>query len=84
MNYFRGYKKKRSKSGFVGEYTKGALSLSLGSQILEQPQFGSIGLQGAQGLGLAAGFLPPIATIGVGGYVIGQVRKLGKKSRSRR
>ena len=86
MNYFKGYKKKgRVKfskpisAGFVGDFTKSALTFGLGSQIVSQPQFGAIGQQGAAGLAVGAGFLPSIATIGVGGIVIKKVKKLGKK-----
>ena len=83
MNYFRGYKKKGRKRnelvGLVGEYTKGSLAFSIGSQVVSQPQFGAVGQQGAAGLAVGASFLPSIATIGVGGIVIKKVKKLGKK-----
>lgn len=80
MNYFKGYSKKRKgrRIGFVEEYAKGAIGLSLGSQVLSQPAFGSIGQQGAQGLALGAQFLPPIAVIGMGGVVVKKLKKLKK------
>ena len=84
MNYFKGYKKKGKKRdslvGLVGEYTKGSLAFSIGSQVVSQPQFGAIGQQGAAGLAVGASFLPPIATIGVGGYTIKKLKKLGRKN----
>ena len=85
MNYFKGYKKGRKRRdslvGFVGEYTKGGLAFSIGSQVVSQPQFGAIGQQGAAGLAVGASFLPSIATIGVGGYTIRKLKKLGKRSK---
>lgn len=87
MNYFKGYGKKKGKRSslgatkFVGQYTKGALALSLGSSILSQPAFGAIGQQGAQGLMIGAQFLPPIAVIGASGVVLKQVKKLKRYSK---
>lgn len=71
-------------SKFTRGYLGSTVSLSVSSQILEQPQFGSIGQQGARGLQLGSQFLPPIALIGIGGETIRQTKKLGYNKKRRR
>lgn len=71
-------------SKFTRGYLGSTVSLSVSSQILEQPQFGSIGQQGARGLQLGSQFLPTIALVGIGGEALNQTRRLGNKNRRRR
>ena len=66
---------------FVGDYTKGALGFSLGSQILSQPALGAIGQTGAQGLAAGAAFFPVIGTIGGATMVGRQLKKLRRQAR---
>lgn len=76
--------RRRSRNGavrFVGEYTKGALAFSIGAQVLENPAFGSIGSQGAQGLAAGASFFPVVGTLG-GATIVGrQLKKLRRSAR---
>lgn len=74
--------RRRGRNGtvkFVGQYTKGALAFSIGSQVLSNPAFGSIGQQGAQGLAAGASFFPVIGTIG-GATIVGRQLKRLKRS----
>jgi len=71
-------------SKFARGYLGTSISLSLGSQILSQSQFGSVGQQGAQGLELGSRFLPSIGLIGIGGETVRQSKRLISKNNKRR
>lgn len=79
---------KRYRSGFgrdavkfVGGYTKASLAFSLGSQVVSNPAFGSVGQQGAGGLAAGAQFFPTIGTLG-GVTLVGRQLKRLRRARS--
>lgn len=63
---------------------KGAIGLSIGSQVLGTMNGGAITAKGQAGMGAMAGFFPVVGTTLGAGMVMGSLKMLGKTVKKRK